>query len=200
MKYTLAVLTHGDALSGTLAQALDSFDESVSPRPNNRIIHRDPGFGFCSATRSLWEKAAAAGDDFIFWLEHDFVFLRQIDLRGASLILEDESIGQVQLMRESVNDVEREAGGVVAKHQARGDLFESQTTEGVPFLRHSAYLTTNPSLMRNSFMAQNPWPEHESECEGKFGIELRQRGYSFAILGDGEPWVDHIGVRSGFGY
>ena len=63
--------------------------------------------------------------------------------------------------------------------------------------------TTNPSLMRRQFMAENPWPaEYDQRCEGLFGIDLRERGYSFGAWGSGEPWVRHLGRRdrSGWGY
>jgi hypothetical protein len=50
-------------------------------------------------------------------------------------------------------------------------------------------------------MLENPWPaDVAAECEGRFGFELVERGYEFGYWGNGERWVDHIGVRTGKGY
>jgi hypothetical protein len=99
-----------------------------------------------------------------------------------------------------VNDEERMAGGVIAKHEARGDVFTKNIHRSMPWLEHQAYFTTNPSLMTKAFMAENPWPKRPDQCEGVMGIELRRKGFRFAFVGDGEPWVSHHGSRNGFGY
>jgi hypothetical protein len=31
-------------------------------------------------------------------------------------------------------------------------------------------------------------------------MDLRELGFDFAVWGSGEPWVEHVGVRTGFGY
>jgi hypothetical protein len=150
----------------------------------------------------MWAEAASTPDvDFVFWLEHDFEFLRTVDLElFASLLDEEPELAQVALMREPVNQEEIEAGGVVAKHRGRGDVFVEKMHRALPWLDHQAYFTTNPSLMTRTFMAENLWPARMDECEGVMGIELRHKGFHYAFAGEGEPWVRHHGTRSGFGY
>jgi hypothetical protein len=215
VNYRLVVLTHGEG--ETLEAALDSFGEMVSPAPSELCVLRDgPGHsyiprwaprfscrqiaavavGFCRATGACWDVAAAAGVDYVFHLEHDFTFLQRLDLRELAQVLDtNPRLAQMALMRGAVNDQEIAAGG----------LFESRAREYVPhgepaWLEHTSYFTTNPSLMRRQFVADNPWPEHGERCEGLFGMELVARGYRFGVWGSGEPWCNHIGVRTGFGY
>lgn len=165
-----------------------------------------PPKGFCAATRQLWKAAAEPGPSLVFWLEHDFEFFRTVDLRDAATVLADNpQIAQIALMRDAVNAEEKAAGGL---WELRREQYEFRFTKDdpalrvpwVPWMEHSAYFTTTPSLMLRSFMEANPWPTYGSECEGRFGIDLRSRGFSFGVMGQGEPWVRHVGVRSGFGY
>lgn len=233
MRYALALLTHGDA--APLARTLSSFREMVSPDPDALVVCYDGATlygngspklpplvgavativttgkpsGFCAATRKLWSVAAAVEDvDYVFWLEHDFEFLRPVDLRAlATPLTIDPYLAQMALMRNAVNEKERAAGGLFESR--RDDYVPARLEDGwediVPggdlrWLLHRSYFTTNPSLMRRSFMASRPWPEYEQQCEGLFGVDLVASGYAFAAWGEGEPWVSHHGVRTGFGY
>jgi hypothetical protein len=108
-------------------------------------------------------------------------------------------------MRNAVNEDEKKAGGLF-EHR-RDDYMQRVLRRGrqgqmrnVPWLSHLSYFTTNPSLMRTEFMRERAWPEYEVECEGRFGIDLRQAGFYFAAMGEGEPWCEHVGQRTGFGY
>lgn len=235
MNYTLVVLTHGDG--PTLEQCLDSFEEYVAPAPALLHVIRDgygysymPSWaipsvctqvdgtgpvGFCRATRSCWGVMANAPTDYVFYLEHDFVFTRALDLEPLAYELaRDHRLAQMALMRNAVNEQEIAAGG----------LFESRADQCTPRWRddrtlgrenpypaggefapawheHRAYFTTNPSLMRTDFIRENPWPaDSEPHCEGRYGIHLVEQGYRFGFWGAGEPWVEHIGIRDGFGY
>lgn len=235
MNYRLVVLTHGDAPS--LDDALLSFFERIRPIPTELMIvldgadAREPDFisrdhevwsririhepsGFCRTSRLAWEYAtrhnpdAGTAPDYVFWLENDFVFTRDVDLEQlADTLAWNPDLAQMQLMRNAVNPVEQEAGGL---YESRRDQYTERSTMFVqdgrvralcPWLEHRSYMTTNPCLMTHKFMRDNPWPaEHEEECEGRFGIELLAAGYRFGVWGRGEPWVDHVGVRTGFGY
>ena len=229
LDYTLAVLTHGNM--DTLDRSLASFFDKVKPRPNRVIVHGDAPSGmpsvpfpvsqfsftveprgFCKATGALWHWASAPGQpggdlpEFVFWLEHDFVFLRPVDLEPLSDVLNaDKSLAQMSLMRTPVSPEEISAGGVV---QSRPGEFEEHLLVSIArrevenrWLRHRSYFTTTPSLMRTDFMMWNHWPDDDlPECEGRFGIDLVQRGFEFGVWGSGEPWVEHIGVRTGVGY
>lgn len=223
MDYTLAILTHGKGR--TLDQTLASFYDKVKPRPSHVIVHMDgrggnvpaltaagPGAdvhigseqkGFCHATGHLWRWASQADTEFVFWLEHDFVFLRPVDLDPlADVLRADSKLCQMQLMRTAVSAEEISAGGLF---ESRLGEYERVTPligdELHHWMRHRSYLTTNPSLMRTAWMAGNQWPDDdEPHCEGRFGIDVVNRGFYFGVWGCGEPWVEHIGHRTGFGY
>ena len=227
-RYRVACLTHGG--EEPLAETLESFEEWVTPAPLDWIIAQDgPGYwtipehfsgyagqpwagqvGFCEATRRLWQMASKSREinygergqaffipdppEFIFWLEHDFIFTRALDLGPlAQALTADPTLAQMALMRTPVNEQELRAGG----------LYESRPgeyTQEDSFLRQRSYFTTNPSLMTTAFMRENPWPVYPEECEGRFGLDLVEHGYSFGVWGSGEPWCEHIGTRTGHGY
>ena len=172
--------------------------------------------GFCEATRAGWTAGAESSFDYVFWLENDFLITRTVDLALLAAVLDANSqLAQMQLMRNAVNEQERAAGGL---YESRPGQYESRVWRepfvrpasyavGVPipgrehhWLRHRAYLTTNPCLMRRDFMAENPWPDYPEQCEGRFGIDLVAAGFSFGVWGDGQPWCEHVGIRDGFGY
>lgn len=233
LTYRLAILTHGD--SAPLQRTLRSFEENVTPEPldvvyvydgsvmpfarkvgygsSTRTVSVGKPLGFCGATKRLWEEAAEPGVQFVFWLEQDFEFVRPVDLRALATVLTvNPQLAQVALMRDAVNETEKNAGGlfesrpgqyrqqmeVLADDGVADDRDPSATL--IPWLEHEIYFTTNPSLMLRSFMEANPWPDYPEFCEGKFGLDLRAKGFRFAAMGSGEPWVRHVGVRDGFGY
>jgi hypothetical protein len=227
MDYTLAVLTHGTA--PRLDSVLNSFVDKVKPTPERVIVYVDGANppncgvrngwsfrtsgrqeGFCKATRDLWRWASEPADatEFVFWLEHDFTFLRPVDLHDLAVPLRDPKLAQMQLMRNAVSVEEVAAGGLYEMRREEyetkfigmgwDDLAEAPERR---WLLHRSYFTTNPSLMRTAWMAENPWPDdNEPFCEGRFGIDLVERGFHFGVWGYGEPWVQHIGQRTGFGY
>lgn len=233
LNYTLACLTHGDG--APLDRTLNSFFDKVKPKPALTVIHWDgPGGtypwhrfaddidvsvqqrGFCRATQRLWRLASEAETEFVFWLEHDFRFLRPVDLQPMAYTLDqDASLAQMQLMRNAVSVEEIAAGGLFEMRREdyefaghTTDLTNYAAEEGGlelavthPWLRHRSYFTTNPSLMRTEFMVQNPWPDDDEPfCEGRFSIGLVERGFHYGVWGNGEPWVQHHGQRTGFGY
>lgn len=214
LRYRLIVLTHGK--STTLERTLDSFYEMADPLPSDLICVRDgegmlppstwgswrglvlsPQVGFCKATRQAWALACAEGDvTHVFWLEHDFIFHQPLPfVRMAEVLDENERLAQIAFPRNPVNEKERQAGSLLDYIRHRTKVSYHQD-----WLEHDLYFTTNPSLMRISFMRMHPWPDEEEACEGKFGIFLRESGYTFGLWGKGETWCEHIGTRTGFGY
>lgn len=231
LQYLLVILTHGrHGKWDTFERTLGSFLEHVSPRPSKLYIHQDGAgtphyygegglpsplashqsektIGYCAATAKAWQYASAEPFPYVFWLEHDFIFLREVDLHALALVLEsDQRIAQMALVRGPANPAEEEAGGLIASRPGEFDAmcggYDGKFVHPTaPWLRHRSFFTTNPSLMRREFMQRNPWPTDGQElCEGRYGIELVQRGYEFGYWGEGEQWVEHIGVRSGMGY
>lgn len=230
MKYRLLVLTHGsgETLAPTLDSF--GFHVTPPPTDTLIIrdgpggpIYVPPWFGvgyagqpwssqlgFCEAVRRAWVLACLGNDanfamprpsddSFVFWLEHDFVFTRPVDLARLALPLKkDETLAQMRLVRGPINAREEAAGGVVKNW---GVEVEEHGKGKNRYLTHSAHFSTNPSLMRVGFMQKEGWPDDVREdCEGTYGRRLVERGYRFGAWGDGEPWVEHIGVRDGFGY
>ena len=52
------------------------------------------------------------GPDFVFWLEHDFVFVKPLDLAPLMEVLDAHpTLAQMQLMRGAVNEREKRMGG-----------------------------------------------------------------------------------------
>lgn len=176
--------------------------------------------GFCEASRRLWHLACRSGEhnygergeafyippppEFVFWLEHDFRFLRPLDLMPLmEQLLLDPKLAQMALVRTPVSMEEVAAGGLIESRPGEFELIRAQRpgdTTFHPFLRHRSYFTTNPSLMLTTFMQANPWPDYEAECEGRFGLDLLKKGYDFGAWGGGAPWVEHIGTRDGVLY
>lgn len=195
-----------------------TFTENVPRGPRDGLgdvvmLGENPARGFCAATRDLWDIASYGRvntsmdplPEFVFWLEHDFRFARPVDLRGlATVLTANPQLAQVSLMRDAANAEERAAGGLFELRRdeftPRVEKIEADSVGDLPWLEHSAYFTTTPSLMRTDFMAQVPFPSYPERCEGMFGIDLTALGYRFGVWGDGSVYVNHIGQRTGFGY
>jgi len=206
MNYRLVVITHGDG--EPLAATLDSFFDSVRPLPSDTVVVWDGPMrpvetdladtviwsetpqGFCRTARTTWTEAARLGVDYVFWLEHDFEFLRPVELELLARTLEYNSeLAQMSLLREPM--------GHEGESLAVGwERFKAGRRE---WMEQSTYWTTNPSLIPGWVFRQFEWPD-EPHCEGKHTIALREEGLAFGVWGDGEPWVRHTGVRTGFGY
>lgn len=171
--------------------------------------------GFCNTYADAWHEAVEEAFRFdcthVLWLEADFVFERLVDVAAlAELLRTAPGLAQVALMRNAVNEQEIAAGGLFESRRGEYEKFVVSVKQepvvhgarlrGYPWLRHRSYFTTNPCLMTVDFMHAHPWPHYEAECEGLFTHDLLAEGLSFAVWGSGEPWVEHVGVRTGFGY
>lgn len=237
MRYRLVVLTHGQDFE-PLKKTLHSFWVNVQPQPVDAVVvydgqsiplklvsgvmeyfphgsvqrAGDGQVGFCDATNYAWESGADGNGDapeYVFHLEHDFVFRRAVHLGHlANVLAVTPEMAQISLMRQPCNPLEEEHGGVVGFYGRETfekadyvitDEVRFHTEKHFPYLVHHHYFTTNPSLMRREFMAEHSWPEGPA-CEGVFGLELRNAGFCFGVWGDGTPWVEHIGTRNGKGY
>lgn len=193
--------------------ALPPIDPDIPYGEWNAYPIPDAPVGFSRAVHTMWRASVACtAVDYVFWLEHDFTFDRPVDLRDMAAILDEQptTIAQVSLMRQPIAPREIDAGGVLADQIERGQAisyhraFRYPDRDGgpieIPWVEHAAYYTTNPNLMRRDFMQACPWTSYKDQAEGKYGLALAQVGYRFAILGDGDQWVTHIGERTGKGY
>jgi hypothetical protein len=198
------VAVFGDAVDAETLDGVVATVREAFPRMPLRVgsTHPDRQAGFCEATGRLWgivtEKALTDIPEFVFWLEADFVFLRDVDLQPlADVLRAHRRLAQMSLVRDACNQQEALAGGLVA---SRPGEFEQRETAGNRWMEQRSYVTTTPSLMSAVFMVANPWlSDGQPACEGRFGIELVQRGYSFGAWGSGEEWVAHMGVRDKIG-
>lgn len=212
-----------EAAQAAVARELRGVPITLEQPFNQRGFCHACSAGWKAATEGALGGVGNGNHTHVFWLEHDFTFARPVDLRELAAVLDGEpDIAQMALMRNAASDEERAAGGL---YELRADQYEQRYScrwcgdrDGnraswceagcgrdynamFPWLRHRSYFTTNANLMRRQFMVENPWPNDGlPQCEGRFGIALVKSGYSFGVWGSGEPWTEHFGIRSGFGY
>ncbi len=206
--------------SGYLRQTLASFTEQVHGPIVQRVIYdcwgdteiraelqelgAEHGFyvvgpavrpDFTGSMVAMWRYLAKrAKGDYIFQIEDDFVFEREVDLEPMiATLTDDDHLVQVALLRDACYPDERETGGILGwplpAFTFRDGWFE-----------HRQFWTNNPSLFRRSLTAV-PWPVgHHSET--LFGeMVFKDPAARAAFWGDGTNWIRHIGeVRAGAGY
>lgn len=196
MRYALAMLTHGDH-EDWFSQTVTSFLQHVPQPPAEVIVHNDvAGEGFALATRRLWDKAAATDCDYVFWLEHDFLFTRHVYLADLAAFLDaNPYLAQMALYREPVTLEEQQAGGYLNQ---RAELF----TRRGHWYEQASWWSTNPCLMRTETLRWHPWPP-VPDCEvvaARLAL-IMDPSIRFGVWsGDGTPQVRHIGHRDGHGY
>jgi glycosyl transferase family 7 (putative galactosyltransferase) len=208
----ILVLTTGDR--ETLPTTLASIEENVSGPVGRRLICVDaastdlefegwdvvamgPPKGYSPANREAQGYAIGSGQSWIFWMEDDFVFNEPVDLRELQAIMEARpELAQLSLLRQAWYPEEVATGGII---EFRPNAFKQR--DG--YIEHRAYWTTNPMLIRRSFLAAHEWPIGEGS-ELRYGRQIFQKpgvyGGIFGKIGD-PPRVHHIGQsRAGYGY
>jgi hypothetical protein len=168
--------------------------------PNWTIISSGHRSGFGGAIRNAWNFLRQMTEaDYIFHLEDDFTFNRQVDLLALQTVLRVRpNVCQVALRRQPWNREERRAGGIV---EMRPEAYAEHSFMEATWLEHTEFFTTNPCLYRRELISL-VWPDGP-ESEGRFGIGLKAVGRTFAFYGarDSGEWVTHIGrERAGEGY
>lgn len=178
------------------------------------IAHRQRlGFGGTIAAAWRWVDEYVR-EPFVFHLEDDFVFNRDVDLNTMARVLDRYPyLVQLALRRQPWNDEERAAGGIVELHpEAYTDREVDTWTDpswpgelperAVRWLEHRLFFTTNPSLYRRD-LCELGWPV-EDRSEGKFTHRLLEADdvrFGFWGARDSGEWVEHIGnERVGTGY
>jgi len=222
MTTALLVMTDGRAC---VHHAIESANASLQPAGEiiERYLHDDSGDmqhsvmlaemypefiviapperqGFGGAIRNAWEFIREMTEaEFVFHLEDDFVFNREIDLLGMQTVLRVRpNVCQVALRRQPWNDEERRVGGVV---ELNHDSYDEHTFIDASWLEHTNFFTTNPSIYRRDLISLQ-WPEG-AQSEGRFGLGLKATGHTFAYWGSrgSGNWVEHVGdQRMGTGY
>ena len=196
------------------------FDDTGDRAYRARLADRYPRFthinggrrqGFGGAIRYAWERLRADSDaDYVFHVEQDFTFSREVDLSEMAEVLDEQPhLVQLALRRQAWSADEHAAGGVVQRHPEA--YRETGDERGRRWLEHRLFFTTNPSLYRRSLCGAG-WPTGE-KSEGMFSVRLCETGLPgvapadlrFGYWGafDSGEWVHHIGrsrARGGYGY
>lgn len=186
-----SIVVVDDSLSWT-------FSEQVSAwLPEAVLLSATEKRGFDGAVRAGWDYLKYSSNEFVFHLEDDFLFKRPVDVMDLAVFLRRHSdVCQVSLLRGPANDQETVAGGVI---QVDPDSYEQKGDDLHSWIEHRKYFTTNPSLYRKSLLGRG-WPVG-ANSEGRFSVDLFTDPFlKAAIWGQGEEWVEHIGIRSGIGY
>lgn len=167
------------------------------------IHSTDHRSGFAGAYRSMWKWIRDHDrNPYVLSTEDDFVFTRPVNLADmAGVLRRNPYLVQMALRRQAWNAEERAAGGVVEAHP---DWYAAIADPEAQWLEHRAFWTTNPHLVRHSFIASHDWPKGRNS-EGRFALNLyrsepnARAGY-WGSRESGE-WVEHIGEqRVGNGY
>lgn len=169
----------------------------------NWTEHLPPGRrkrGFGGAIRAGWEAYANKDVDYILHMEDDYLMNRYFAIEHMIAILErNEDIAQIALRRQPWGSDADHPGGFIGKDPEA--FIENIEPEGIRWMEHSKFFTTNPSIYRKELIEVG-WPEGD-HSEGAFSAKLSAMGYHFAYMGHrhDEPWVIHIGEqRAGTGY
>lgn len=155
--------------------------------------------GFAGAIQRAWDLLLSVSQaDYVFHVEDDFVFRRDVDLLEMVDVMERHPhIAQMALMRQPWSPEEKRAGGFVALDP---DAYIEVSDGEHAWLEHRKFWTTNPAIYRRS-LCKRGWPD-APRSEAKFGDHLfLDSQVRCAFWGAGEVWVEHIGTeRAGTGY
>jgi hypothetical protein len=220
--YRLVVTT--DGRPGLLDRTLAAFDTHARPAPADTVIVDDSGdpeyrgqlagllahrpalihfhparVGFCQTVADAWQLATEPGPPFVFWLEDDILLQRDLDLSRLARVLDAEPlVAQMGLMRQPVNQAERQAGSLYALFR---DLFTPRGQGEDTWLESRTNWSTTCSLIRRRFMVEHPWPAGgEGGCEGVYSRGLLDARFHFGVWGSGEERISHVGERGGHSY
>jgi len=185
-----------DSLDQDYGQWIDytyNFDEHISHRTYDRSK-----WGFAGAIKMGWQYVPE-DIPYVFHLEDDFTFNRFLDVHAMIAVLEQRPyLRQMALRRQAWNDLEQEAGGIVECHPHE---YADMTDGPNQWLEHRLFFTTNPSIYPQYPMHVG-WPSGSGSEAAFTQLLLQDPAARFGYWGsrDLEPWVTHIGQRSGTGY
>lgn len=176
--------------------------ETHVPRPDFEVVIDDSAheLGFAGAIAEGWRQVREIRPDWVFWIELDFTFNRDVPLDRMIAVMERHpNLAQICLLRQAWNEEERRAGGIMQLHP---EDYVQRVEAGDIWVEHRRHFSTNPCLISGALCAQG-WPQ-EDQSEGKFTHRLlADPAVRFAYWGAkaDEPFVTHIGdERSGHGY
>lgn len=149
--------------------------------------------GFGGAYSFAWKTLAIQSEaSYIFGLEDDFTFNREVLLEDMVRILEENpNVYQMALRRQAWSSAEIQAGGVI-------ELWPESFHQKEGWISHRLFFTTNPNLYRRSLIETREYP-NVKDSEGHFSQSIittdpdAQFGY-WGLKTD-DPWVTHTGIR-----
>lgn len=181
------------------------FDDSGSEENHQWLKDNFPEFdvsykktrqGFGGAINSAWDHSKKYEFDYLFHLEDDYLFNREIPLESMVEVLRyNPNVYQMALRRQAWNTEEINAGGVIERwpeefHQQDG------------WISHRRWFTSNPSLYRRSLIEEREYPTAK-DAEGWFSISLINSSpeVQFGYWGQktDPPWVTHTGIQRSVG-
>lgn len=167
--------------------------------PDFHVIYQPTRQGFGGAIYSAWNRIKQYDFDYIFHLEDDFLFNREIPLESMIKVLEyNPHLYQVALKRQPWNSEEIRAGGFM-------EMWPSEFQQRDGWISHKLFFTSNPNIYRKSLIESRSYPNNIEGAERQFSIEILESDplAEFGFFGQksDKPWVHHIGVqRSGGTY
>lgn len=165
----------------------------VQTYPDFFIISHSKRSGLTAAINTAW-AALPSDTDYIFHLEEDFTFNKQINILEMINILEANSyLVELTLKRQPVNRAEEEAGGFMQQNP-------TVYVDREAWVEQDAYFTLNPSLYSIN-LTKDGWPLQGDE--GKFFNQIKypngvlNADLRCAFLGhfNDPPLVHHIGSK-----
>lgn len=167
--------------------------------PGWQIVTTQRRRGFGGNVRTAWTKAIEAGQPYVFWLEDDFLFDRDVDLDAIANVLDaNPHVLQMALRRQAWFPKEVAAGGVIEQHP---DQYDDRTDGQHRWLEHDLFWTTNPHLVSRQTLIDYEWPKG-ANSEAAFAKQAlrdgRKSGYWEPRTA--RPLVTHMGERQGTGY
>lgn len=200
-----AVKSARDNLQGRIIARVmvnDSGDAEYGRRlveryPEFQVVNHVERLGMAAAVQNAWTVGRATGAEFLFHLEEDFVFNREVNLNGlTNLLAQEPTLCQAVLVRQPWSDEER-----ASPYGVRGGPYATNSVLregwGYTWLEHDNIFSLNPCLIPRHIAVG--WPP---DNEAGFTLSMKAAGYRMAWLGgvDDPPAVEHIGHNRGTGW
>ena len=166
----------------------------VSSYPDFRVVSHETRRGLAGAVQSAWSSVSKDAD-YIFHLEDDFIFNKELDIDVLIELLESkDNLAQMALVRAPVNPPEENVGGFVFQN-----LQDYHQRDG--FFDHQRLFTLNPSIYKKS-LTDIGWPDRGGESDFTSKLHGIDGSYCFGFIGNiyDKPYVTHIGGRRSEGW
>lgn len=167
--------------------------------PQFNLIYKDTRQGFGGAIHSAWNHIKSFDFNYIFHLEDDFIFNREVPLDDMIHVMEKyPNVYQMALKRQAWSPDEIRAGGFM-------ELWPNEFLQHDNWISHRLFFTSNPNIYRKSLIENRSYPNQIEGAERHFSLDVMNSDPDalFGYWGNktDTPWVTHIGVnRKGGNY